>query len=45
MRSKTFKIAIIPKTLNSTNLSNLSVKDNVNIEFDMLGKYIENFIK
>ena len=41
----TFKIAIIPKTLNSTNLSNLSVKDNVNIEFDMLGKYIENFIK
>jgi len=41
----TFKIAIIPKTLTSTNLSNLSVKDNVNIEFDILGKYIENFIK
>ena len=28
-----------------TNLLNLKVRDSVNIEFDVLGKYIKNFIK
>ena len=40
-----FQISIIPHTLKSTNLINLKVKDSVNIEFDVLAKYIKNFIK
>ena len=40
-----FQISIIPHTLNSTNLKFLNVKDYVNIEFDILGKYIKNYIK
>ena len=40
-----FQIAVIPKTLKLTNLLNLRVNDLVNIEFDILGKYIKNFIK
>ena len=37
------QIAIIPQTLKLTNLIHLKVKDLVNIEFDVLGKYINNF--
>ena len=40
-----FQIAIIPKTLNLTNLIYLKEKDLVNIEIDILGKYIKNFMK
>jgi riboflavin synthase len=40
-----FQISIIPKTLSLTNLIYLKEKDFVNIEFDILGKYIKNFIK
>lgn len=40
-----FQIAVIPKTLQLTNLINLKKKDIVNIEFDVLGKYIKGFIK
>jgi len=43
--SDTFQISIVPHTLKWTNLINLKVKDFVNIEFDVLGKYIKNFIK
>jgi riboflavin synthase len=38
-----FKIAIIPETLKLTNLIKLKKGDFVNIEFDVLGKYVENF--
>ena len=38
-----FQIAIVPHTLKLTNLVKLKVKDPVNIEFDVLGKYIKNF--
>ena len=41
----TFQISIVPHTLKWTNLINLKAKDSVNIEFDVLGKYIKNFIK
>jgi len=41
----TFQISIVPHSLKCTNLINLKVKDFVNIEFDVLGKYIKNFIK
>ena len=40
-----FQISIIPKTLQLTNLIRLKQKDLVNVEFDVLGKYIKNFIK
>ena len=40
---KGFKISVIPKTLKLTNLINLKKKDVVNIEFDMVGKYLKNF--
>ena len=43
--SDSFEISIIPHTLKWTNLINLKVRDSVNIEFDVLGKYIKNFIK
>ena len=35
-----FKVAIIPYTWQHTNLSNLTIGASVNIEFDILGKYI-----
>ena len=40
-----FQIVIIPHTLKLTNLINLKKKDIVNIELDILGKYIKNFLK
>ncbi|TXI34220.1 MAG: riboflavin synthase [Niabella sp.] len=35
-----FKVAIIPYTFNNTNIKNLRKDDWVNIEFDVIGKYI-----
>jgi len=35
-----FTVAIIPYTFEHTNIKTLQVNDRVNIEFDMLGKYI-----
>ena len=40
-----FQISIVPHTLRFTNLIYLEEKDIVNVEFDVLGKYIKNFIK
>lgn len=39
-----FKIAIIPHTYENTNLKTLNVGDNVNIETDILGKYVEKML-
>ena len=36
----TFDVAIIPFTYNNTNLNTVNAGQKVNIEFDMLGKYI-----
>jgi riboflavin synthase len=36
-----FSVAIIPYTLEHTNLKFLSVNDAVNLEFDIVGKYIQ----
>lgn len=38
------KIAIIPHTYKETNFCYLKLKDRVNIEFDMLGKYVLRII-
>ena len=40
-----FQISVIPKTLQLTNLIYLKKGDIVNVEFDILSKYIKNFIK
>ena len=40
-----FQIAVIPHTLRLTNLIYLKEKDLVNVEVDVLGKYIKNIIK
>lgn len=39
-----FEIAIIPKTWEVTNLSHLKPGDAVNIEVDIIGKYIEKLV-
>ena len=38
-----FKTAVIPHTLKSTTLSSRKVGDEVNIETDIIGKYVERF--
>jgi len=40
-----FQISIIPKTLQLTNLIKLRVNDLVNVEFDILNKYMINILK
>ena len=40
-----FSVAIIPYTYENTNFKNIKVGDLVNIEFDMIGKYIHKIIK
>ena len=40
-----FHAVVIPQTLKLTNLIYLKEKDVVNIEFDVLGKYIKNLLK
>lgn len=39
-----FGIAVIPHTLENTNLKDLRVGDKVNIETDILGRYVEKFL-
>ena len=43
-RSVLIKVAIIPHTYEVTNFQYLKPKDPVNIEFDMLGKYVKRII-
>jgi len=40
-----FQVVIIPQTLKLTNLIHIKKKDVVNLEFDVLGKYINSFLK
>ncbi|MEP7146630.1 MAG: riboflavin synthase, partial [bacterium] len=39
------KLAVIPHTYNVTNFNMLKVNDPVNIEFDMIGKYVKNILQ
>jgi riboflavin synthase len=43
--SSMFSVAIIPHTLENTNLKTAKAGDAVNLEFDVLAKYVENLIK
>ena len=42
---KLFSVAIIPYTFNNTNFCELKVGSTVNLEFDILGKYLSKLIK
>ncbi len=44
IENDTIKIAVIPHTYANTNLKNLNIGDIVNIETDILGRYIEKFL-
>ena len=39
-----FKVSIIPHTASETTLLNKSVGDRINIECDIIGKYVEKFL-
>jgi riboflavin synthase len=43
--SHTFSVSIIPHTFHHTNLINLNIGDEVNVEFDVISKYVENMLK
>tara|TARA_Y100000591_G_C21810639_1_gene687667 strand:+ start:64 stop:660 length:597 start_codon:yes stop_codon:yes gene_type:complete len=45
VKRNSFQITIIPHTLRLTNLVNLKKGDEVNIEFDIVGKYLNNIYK
>lgn len=40
-----FTVSIIPHTLEATTLKHLNVGDLVNLEFDILGKYVQRMVK
>lgn len=40
-----FSVALIPYTYAHTNLKNMAPNESVNIEFDMIGKYINRFLE
>ena len=40
-----FSVAIIPYTWEHTNLNNLEIGDKVNLEFDIIGKYVAKLMK
>ncbi|MGK0307916.1 MAG: riboflavin synthase [Urechidicola sp.] len=40
-----FSVAIIPYTFNNTSFKNLSMNDTVNLEFDVIGKYVSRLTK
>ena len=44
VNDKTINLAIIPHTYEKTNLQNLKNGDFVNIEVDMIAKYVEKFV-
>jgi riboflavin synthase len=44
LSDETFSVAIIPYTLDHTNFNQLKVGDLVNVEFDILGKYLVRMI-
>lgn len=39
-----FSVAIIPYTFEHTNLKNLKIGDTVNLEFDIIGKYVKRLM-
>ncbi len=44
LRQNTFTVALIPHTLKQTTLGNKRVGDTLNLETDLIGKYVKRFI-
>jgi riboflavin synthase len=42
---KSFEINLVPHSARVTNMGNLKVGDEVNIEVDVIGKYVEKFVR
>jgi riboflavin synthase len=40
VKKKSFSVAIIPYTFDHTNIKEVNIGDSVNLEFDMIGKYL-----
>ncbi|HSW39819.1 MAG TPA: riboflavin synthase [Acidobacteriota bacterium] len=43
--NESFSVSVIPHTFNSTNLNRLGSGDPVNLEVDILGKYVERYLQ
>ncbi|MCX7698513.1 MAG: riboflavin synthase, partial [Candidatus Goldbacteria bacterium] len=44
VKKNVFKVSIIPETLNVTIIGEYKKDDKVNLEFDIIGKYVENML-
>lgn len=42
--NRSFSVAIIPHTLTATNIGDKRIGDKVNVEVDIIGKYVEKFL-
>lgn len=45
LQAEAFSVSVIPHTFAATNLNQLSIGDPVNLEVDILGKYIERYFQ
>jgi riboflavin synthase len=45
LKGNEFAVSIIPHTMKVTTFKNLAAGDRVNLEFDVLGKYVERLLK
>lgn len=45
IENNTFTVAIIPHTFENTTFKDLKVGSKVNLEFDIIGKYVENMMR
>ncbi len=44
-KKQTFSVAIIPYTFENTNFKEIKVGSEVNLEFDIIGKYVKNLMR
>src|SRR5436190_10030289 len=44
VKKKSFKVAIIPYTFEHTNIKEVKKGDTVNLEFDLMGKYLSRYV-
>jgi len=44
-KQNSFSVAIIPYTYDNTNFNQIRVKDTVNLEFDVIGKYVARLLQ
>lgn len=44
VNKNSFEISVIPETIKKTNIANINIKDKVNLETDIIGRYIQKLI-